>query len=271
MRADDLGFLLQAGLGNTAAGIETFGDDAGPPRPAIGASADHDAVGAGGFEHGGGIHWRHAVAIGNQRNGDRLAHTMDGGPVGAATVELAAGAAMDGHHLYASQLGAAGQLRGIEAAMVPAETHLEGHGNAGGTNRCFDEAQRMIEIAHQSRAGKPTGHLAGRTPHVDVDHLGAEILGNARAFRHPSGFASGKLDDEWIKLRRALRTAHHVGPRLHQFFAGHHFRNNQPRAMAMGERTERLVGHPGHGGEKDAVARLDQTDPDAHLLCDDPV
>ena len=53
----------------------------------------------------------------------------------------------------------------------------------------------MIEIAHQSGAGGPVGHLLGGAAHVDVDDLGALRFGNAGALRHPKGFAAGELHD----------------------------------------------------------------------------
>ena len=46
-------------------------------------------------------------------------------------------------------------------------------------------ASGVIEIAHQRRARELAGHLARRAAHVDVDDVGAEPLGDARAFRHP--------------------------------------------------------------------------------------
>ena len=51
----------------------------------------------------------------------------------------------------------------------------------------LDQVERMIEVAHQRRAGLPVGDLLGRAAHVDVDDLGAR----ASAMRAPSAIQCG--------------------------------------------------------------------------------
>ena len=53
----------------------------------------------------------------------------------------------------------------------------------------------MVEIAHERRSRGPVGHLLRRATHIDIDDVGALRLGNACAFRHPPGLASGELHD----------------------------------------------------------------------------
>src|SRR5438552_3942167 len=101
---DDDGFLLDSRFLDAGAGIKFFREHARPPGPAIGATADHDAIGAGGIEHGAYIFNRVAVAVGDERNVDRFAHLPDGGPIGLAAIELATGASMDGNHGHAQIL-----------------------------------------------------------------------------------------------------------------------------------------------------------------------
>ena len=67
--------------------------------------------------------------------------------------------------------------------------------------------QGVIEIAHQRAARELAGHLARRAAHVDVDDVGAHPLDDARAFRHPVGFAADELNDERGKLAALARGA----------------------------------------------------------------
>jgi hypothetical protein len=119
-----------------------------------------------------------------------LAHRR---PVGAAFVELAARAAMDGDKPHARSLRAPRQLGGVMRAVVPTKPHLQRHRHAHHAHHGIDQGQRMIEIAHQRRAGSAVDHVLGRAPHIDVDDVGAETLGDARAFGHPARFAAGEL------------------------------------------------------------------------------
>jgi hypothetical protein len=96
-----------------------------------------------------------------------------------------------GNHLHAGLFCAACQLGRVERAIVPAKPHLQRHWNFHRRDRGFDQGERMIEIAHQCRAGLAAGDMARRTAHVDVDDVGAGGFRNARALRHPMRLATG--------------------------------------------------------------------------------
>ena len=131
-----------------------------------------------------------------------LAH---GAPVGAALEELAARARVHGDQLHAGGLGAARQLGGVAARVVPAQPHLQRDGHAHGADDRFDQRQGVIEVAHQRAARQLARHLARRAAHVDVDDVGAEPLGDAGALRHPARLAAGELYDEGDSSRPSAR------------------------------------------------------------------
>src|ERR1700761_1807090 len=75
-------------------GLEPPRDLAGQPRLALRAAADHDRVGAGGFDRRNCLLERRDVAIDDERNPDRIPHGPHRAPIGLALVELTTGAAM---------------------------------------------------------------------------------------------------------------------------------------------------------------------------------
>ena len=139
---------------------------------------------------------RDDVAIDDHRDMYGLFDGAHGGPVRTALEELAAGAAMHRHELDAGCLRPSRQLRRITGPVVPAQAHLERDGNRHGTDNRGDQPDRVIEITHERTARELTRHLARRAPHVDIDDLGAEPFGQARALGHPSSVTANKLYDE---------------------------------------------------------------------------
>ena len=97
--------------------------------------------------------------------------------------------------------------------MIPAQAHFQRYRQRRGAHRRLNQRQRVIWIAHQGGAGKPACDLLCRAAHVDVDNVGASLLGQLGAFSHPMGLAAGKLDDKRRNRASARRTARHVRPR----------------------------------------------------------
>ena len=58
----------------------------------------------------------------------------------------------------------------------------------------------MVEVAHQGRPRLLAGHLARRTPHVDVDNIGPQVGGDPRALGHPAGLAARELYHPAVQL-----------------------------------------------------------------------
>jgi len=119
-------------------------DAAGDPRCAIMRAADHHRVGAGLFEDCRRLFRRAYIAIGHDRDRDGFLDARDGAPVGLALIELAARAAMHGHHPDAGLFGAARQHRRVERAFVPTKPHLDRHRHRNGADHRLDQRQRMI-------------------------------------------------------------------------------------------------------------------------------
>ncbi len=182
-------------------------------------------------------------------------------PIGAALVELAAGAAMHGDHLHARRRGAARQLGRVDRAIIPAEPHLERHRHRHGADGGLDQRQRMVEIAHQRRAGLPAGHVARRATHIDVDNGGAGILGDASAFRHPAGLAAGELHDvepDALPLGAQQR----IGMALCEVIARRHLGDHEAGAKPGGQPPERRIGYARHGRQDHAVRQGEIADGD---------
>ena len=124
-----------------------------------------------------------------------LSLTARTAPSRPALVELAARAAMHRDHPHARRLGAARELRRIERAVVPAEPHLQRHRHRDRADRRLDQGQRMVEIAHQRRAGLAAGHCWAGQPMLMSMMSAPARFGDARALRHPVRLAAGELDD----------------------------------------------------------------------------
>ncbi len=157
------------------------------------AAPDHHGVGAGRRKRRIGIVKIFDVAVDDDRDRDCILDRADRRPIGAALVELAAGAAMHRNEPHAGCLRAPRQFGRVTQSIIPAEPHLESDRHPHRADHRLDQAERMIEIAHQRRAGLAAGDVARRTTHVDVDDGRAEVFGNARALLHPAGLATGDL------------------------------------------------------------------------------
>ena len=118
----------------------------------------------------------------------------------------------------------------------------------------------VLEIAHQRGTGQLARHLARRAAHVDVDDVGAERLGHARALRHPARLAAGKLYDERLAARRPRPCAARRGVLGDEVLAGDHLGDDQAGAQGVRQAAKGEIGDPRHGREQHGVgaARADR-------------
>jgi hypothetical protein len=138
-----------------------------------------------------------------------------------ALVELATRAPVHGDHLHAGLFCAARQFGCVERAIVPAEPHLQRHRHFHRRDRGFDQLERMIEIAHQRRAGLTAGDMTRRTAHIDIDDVGAGRFRNPCALRHPMRLATRELNDVRSDAGGLAAQKRHR-PAVHEFVAGGH-------------------------------------------------
>src|SRR5215203_5696341 len=192
--ARSFGFLVVGGLAH-ASSVEGGGDLPDEPRPADCGPADHHGGGSGRRQAGGGVFDRGDVAIGDHRDPWPRHDLGDALPIGAALVELLAGAAMDRDRLDAERFAEAGKLGRVDAILIPAEPHLHRDRDGAGRDRREDKPSRQVEIAHQRRAGIAARDFFRRTAHVDVDDRRTVGFGDTRRLPDPVRIAAPELDD----------------------------------------------------------------------------
>ena len=144
------------------------------------AAPDHHGVGAGRRKRRVGIVKTFDVAVDDDRDGDCVLYRAYRHPIGAALVELAAGAAMHRNEPHAGCFRAPRQFGRVAQSIIPAEPHLQSDRHPHRADHRLDQSERMIEITHQRRAGLAAGDVARRTTHVDVKMAAPEFRQCAR-------------------------------------------------------------------------------------------
>ena len=187
----------------------------------------------------------------------RVLHLPDKVPVGAAGVELLAGAAVHRDHADAAVLRDARQPRRVQAGVVPAHAHLQRHRHRHRPHRRLQDARRRRLVAHQRGAGQLADRdLFHRAAEIDVDDVGAAIDRDPRRLGHRRRVAAGELHRGGLPLwpsSSAIRRVVAVLP--HHRPGGDHLGYHQPGAKLPGEPAERQVGHARHRRQDDR--RLD--------------
>ena len=166
-------------------------------------------------------------------------------------VELAARAPVHDDHAHPCGLGAAREIGGIQAIVVPAKTHFERDRQRDRLCDRLDQAQCQIGIAHQGGTGQPARDLFRRAAHVDVDDARAHPFDLTRGLAHDRGIAPGKLDRGCATFKPQLRPLQRAGARGQQFARGDHLADHEVGAKAGNEVAHRQIGDPGHGGQGD--------------------
>ena len=160
---------------------------------------------------------------------------------------------MHGQHPHARIRGPMGQVGRVQAIAVPAQPHLQRDRHRDRAHHGVDQAQRMVQVAHQRRPRQPARDLLGRAAHVDVDDPRAHALHDPGGFRHRARLAPGDLHaDGQRALGQGLGADGGAGrgARRHHLGRGDHFADHQPGAVSRHGAAERQVGDPRHGRKK---------------------
>src|SRR5579872_3546351 len=242
-------------------------DLAEEPGPPIGAAPDYHPIGARAGERLAGAFRGGDIAIDDDRDGDRLLHLANKGPIGASLIELAAGAAMDGHHADAAFLRDPREAWRVAVRLVPAGAHLECHRQFDGAHHRLEDARGLAFVAHQCRTGMAVHHLLDRTAEIDVDEGGAAIFIELRRLRHHRRLAAGELHRHRVFLRRGRGHQHGLAGLPDHRLARDHLGNHQPHPLLLHQAAKRQVRHPRHGRQNHRILEGQAIDRNAHFLC----
>ena len=231
------------------AGVERARYAADQPRRADRRAPDHHPRGARKREHGARVFEGRAIAVDDDRDPDRLDHRADGGPIGAAIVELRARPPVDGRHPRPRLFGPARKFGRVQRRLVPAKPHLDGHGNRHRLDHRGNETLGVIKIAHQRRARQSARYPPRRATHVDVDERGACANDPSRGLRQSPRFAADKLD-RMGGQSLALGAHPRLGVALKIGFGRNH--------LGEHERRPETACDPPHGQIADARHRREQ-------------
>src|SRR5262245_28257323 len=127
-----------------------------------------------------------------------LAHQV---PIGPALITLDARAAVQRDHRAAGILDQLRDLDAVDRIVVPARADLHRHRDS---NRALDFGEDFFElrqVAQQVRSAAAIDHLLRRTPAVDVDEIGACLLGDLGRPAHPHFVIAETLDGDWTLFR----------------------------------------------------------------------
>ena len=222
------------------------------PGAAIAAAPNHDTVGAGHPQGGGGVVLCQNVAIDDHRKAGRLFHIGHESPVRSAGVKLLPGASMHRHHPDAGFPRDPRQGWGVEALVVPAHAHFQRDRHIDGVHRGLQDRGGGDLVAHQSRAR----HLADsdlfhRAAEVDVDQIGAFVHGNARRLRHRNRVAPRQLHRGYAACAIDLGHGQRFRVLADHCPGGNHFRDNHAGAKRFGDPAKWQVGDAGHRRQDD--------------------
>ena len=171
-------------------------------------------------------------------------------PIGATFVKLTTRAPVDDHHLNAGGLGPFGQLVRIVAVVIPTQSGFQRHRYVHRLNNGLDQAQGMIQIAQECRAGIPTHDLFRGAPHINVDHLGTVAFDQFGGLCHPNGIATSKLDRRIFNTKTKLGLFARRPLALHQFLRCDHLAHNKTGTETGDQCSERQIGDSRQRSEK---------------------
>ena len=158
-------------------------------------------------------------------------------------------------HLHAGCLSAARQFWRIEGAFVPTEPHLQCHRYFHRRDGRLDQLQGVVQIAHQSRAGLASGHVARRAAHVDIDDFSAGGFGDPRAFRHPADLAARELNDVWTNACRLAPQPRHRAA-VDEIIARRHLGDHEASAKRCRQTSKWRIGDARHRSEKNRIGDI---------------
>ena len=168
---------------------------------------------------------------------------------------------MNGHRRHAHLLQHLCQLHGVDAALVPAPSHLHRHRDRTGLHHRFGQTGRFLRILHQRRAVTVGHHFPHRAAHVDVDDLRAgHLRRDLGGLRH-----AGDIAAEDLRRRRMLVRGHFQQGTAFFVLIAKRFGADQLRAGVSGPQlpadlTERHVRHARHGRQRQPRRHLHISD-----------
>ncbi len=198
-----------------------------------------------------------AVAAAEDRNRQVVRNRCDQIPIGSAGVALRGGAPVNGNGCGAGVFDHLRQRRRIPLVVVPARSHLHGHGNADRPGHRRDHTGRVRRLAHQAAAGIVLRDLRHRAAHVDVDDVGAHAFDDLCSGGHLVGIAAEDLNRDRPFLFGVLGVLERAVDAADETFGAHHLGDDQTAsAMTLHEPAERRVGHTGHRGDGEGRWKL---------------
>ena len=186
--------FLQRRVGQQLAGLQVVADLTKDPRSALGASANHHKVNAGFVVHplaGKGIDH---IAVADDRDGNSLLDPADDVPIGAGSVHLLAGAAVDAHGGGSVFLHDLSKFHRIDRIGIPALAEFHGDGKIHRRGNSLDDSACQRRVLHQGAASAVSCHLGCGTAHIDVDDVRVKAQGQLGCLCHDFGVISENLD-----------------------------------------------------------------------------
>ena len=105
-------------------------------------------------------------------------------------------AGVEGEHLSAGVLEAAGEIRGGEEAVIPTGADLDGDRNADGLDNRSDDGIGGVGVFEEGGSGTGAADLGHPTAHVDVDDVSTVVFADPGGVGHFVGFAAENLDGQ---------------------------------------------------------------------------
>ena len=156
---------------------------------------------------------------------------------------------------------ASGHLGRVDLIVVPAGTHLHGHGDLHRARHRADDFLRVLRLAHQRTAGVVLRDFRDGAPHVDVDDVGAHSLDDLRRGRHLLGIAAENLDRDGALFLGIFRVLERAVDAADEPFGADHLGDDETApARALHEAAEGGIRHARHRGERERRCEVDGAD-----------
>ena len=184
-----------------------------------------------------------------------LFYPGDQGPVGLAFIKLGAGAAVDGQGLDAHVLQAFGHFFDIFRLVVPAQSGLYGHRQAGAFDHRRRQAGHQRHVFQYGGAGAFADHFFHGAAKIDVHQVGLDGIDDPGAHGHCFFVAAEDLDAERAFVFKEIQLLPAFDGIADQSFAGDEFAVHQIGAVLFADIPERGVAHVFHGGQEERKIR----------------
>ena len=140
-------------------------------RVAQSAPPDHDQIHAGLFIHAYSGFCRIHVAVADDRDGNGFFHRLENLPVGAGSVHLLTGAAVDSHRRGAALLRHFGEFHRVDRLGVPASAEFGSHRNGHRPHHRLGDPPGKFRVFHQGAAAAVARHFRCGAAHIDINDI----------------------------------------------------------------------------------------------------